>query len=288
MALAGWSIAAALAAIGAHATLRAPRDLRVEDVDVPITGLAEAFEGYRIAVLTDLHHHPALNRVVLERAVAEAVAWRPDLIALLGDYGLSFEGFDTVSHRLYAAGLASLAVLLAPLRAPDGVVGVLGNHDHFGGVAPLTRRALTDMGVTLLENSALHVVREGAPLIVAGVGDADLGVVDLASARSGAPGDAPTVVLSHSPDGVLALEHGHRVDVVLSGHTHGGQVVLPGWGAILTMSRVCRRRTASGWVPNARAPLYVSRGIGTQIPLRFWCPPELTRVRLRRAPQQPA
>ena len=288
MAIAVLSIAAALAAVGAHATLRAPRDLRAEDVDVPIDGLPEAFDGYRIAVLADLHHHPVLNRGIVARAVAESMRWTPDLVALLGDYGLSFEGFDGVSHRLYAAGLASLRELLAPVRAPDGIVGVLGNHDHFGGVAPLTRRAIADMGVTLLENSALHLSREGASLVVAGVGDADLGVVDLARARDGALPDTPTVVLSHSPDGVLALEPGHRVDVVLSGHTHGGQVVIPGWGAILTMSRVCRRRMASGWVPNARAPLYVSRGIGTQIPLRFWCPPELTRVCLRRAGQQPA
>jgi predicted MPP superfamily phosphohydrolase len=80
---------------------------------------------------------------------------------------------------------------------------------------------------------------------------------------------------------VLRLAPEVRADLVLAGHTHGGQVVLPGYGAPLRLASLCGRRTARGWVPNARAPLYVSAGLGTMIPLRVNCPPEIVVVRLR-------
>jgi predicted MPP superfamily phosphohydrolase len=89
------------------------------------------------------------------------------------------------------------------------------------------------------------------------------------------------VLLSHNPDGVERLGPTCRPDLVLAGHTHGGQIVLPGLGALVRFSRICGRHTASGWIPNAVAPLYVSRGIGCQFPIRFLCPPELVIVRLR-------
>jgi predicted MPP superfamily phosphohydrolase len=88
-------------------------------------------------------------------------------------------------------------------------------------------------------------------------------------------------VLSHHPDGILQLTDVRRIDAVFAGHTHGGQIVLPGYGAPLTLSRVCTRLAPSGWVPNARAPLYVSRGIGLQIPIRIGCPSEVAVARLR-------
>ena len=97
------------------------------------------------------------------------------------------------------------------------------------------------------------------------------------------PADAPTVVLSHVPDGVLELDPSRRVDLVLSGHTHGGQFVVPGWGAPVTFSKVATRRCPAGWVPNDRAPLYVSRGVGVQMPGRINAPPEVSIVELRRA-----
>jgi predicted MPP superfamily phosphohydrolase len=90
-------------------------------------------------------------------------------------------------------------------------------------------------------------------------------------------------VLSHNPDGVRILSPDLGEPLVLSGHTHGGQIVLPLYGAPLTMSRVCGRATASGWVPNPWFPLYVARGVGVQIPIRFGAPPELLVARLRSA-----
>ena len=103
------------------------------------------------------------------------------------------------------------------------------------------------------------------------------------------PGEAPLIVLSHNPDGVLSLCRESRARLVLSGHTHGGQVVLPLYGAPVTFTRICGRQTASGWIPNATAPLYVSRGVGAQWPIRFRCPPEVLIIRLRVGDdQQPA
>ena len=91
------------------------------------------------------------------------------------------------------------------------------------------------------------------------------------------------MALSHEPDGIRHLDPRLRVDVMLAGHTHGGQIVLPGYGAPLTMSRTCGRRSANGWVTNPRAPLYVTRGLGEQLPLpvRINCPPEIVVLRLR-------
>jgi predicted MPP superfamily phosphohydrolase len=122
-------------------------------------------------------------------------------------------------------------------------------------------------GGNALRGFGLDDVKSGAPAVPSEFSAADR---------------TPTVVLSHNPDGVLLLDQGVRVDVVIAGHTHGGQIVLPWYGAPLTMARVCARRAASGWVPNEIAPLYVTRGLGEQLPLpiRINSPPEILVLRL--------
>lgn len=271
----------ALAVLGLHSTVLAPRDLRLTDVELPIRDLPDAFDGYRIAVLADLHHGPATSTEVVRRAVAMANEADPDLIVLLGDYGTSFEHAPALTARLYERSLRAMADALAELRAPDGVIAVLGNHDHWYD-AERTHAWLESVGATVLANEHVLIERGGATLVVGGVDDAIEGIVDPDGGCAGAPADAPTIVLSHNPDGVMRLTGDRRIDLVLAGHTHGGQIVLPKYGALATMSTLCTRRTASGWVPNTRAPLYVSRGVGGQIPIRFNCPPELPVVRLRR------
>jgi predicted MPP superfamily phosphohydrolase len=161
---------------------------------------------------------------------------------------------------------------------------VLGNHDHFADSNEV-RHWLTSIGMTVLVNEAHHIHRAhgASTLQIAGIDDSEKGSVDPLAGIRPADADLPTVVFSHHPDGVELLSRDRRVDLVLAGHTHGGQVVLPVIGAPLTLSQICGHRTASGWVPNDRAPLYVSRGVGTQIPLRIGCPPEVLVVRLRRS-----
>lgn len=271
----------ALAMLGLHSTVFAPRDLRLSEVDVPIPDLPDAFDGYTIVVLADLHHGPVTSTEIVRRAVTMANDVDADLIALLGDYGTSFEYAPRLNARLYAKSLGVLRPELAKLRARDGVLGILGNHDHWYD-AERVLEWLRELGATTLVNEHILIQRDGATLVIGGVDDPDVGRVDAAGGCGGASAEAPTIVLSHNPDGALHLTGGRRIDLILAGHTHGGQVVLPGFGAPITMSRLCTRRTASGWVPNPCAPLYVSRGVGAQIPVRFNCRPEIPIVRLRR------
>jgi predicted MPP superfamily phosphohydrolase len=112
--------------------------------------------------------------------------------------------------------------------------------------------------------------------------------VDGAAGCGDAPADVPRVVLAHHPDSVAHLGAGRRVDLVLSGHTHGGQITFPVVGAPVRHARVCGWRTASGWVPNRHARLYVTRGVGTIIPGRLFAPPEVVIVRLTADPARAA
>jgi predicted MPP superfamily phosphohydrolase len=266
------------------------RDLaRVTETELIVEDLGAGFDGYTIAALADFHHHPSRLDLRWLRHVVDATnSASPDLVALLGDYGASFKRTPVMSQRWYRAALAAMTPDLGRLRARDGVVAVLGNHDYYASAA-LVREWLESIGAALLINRARYLLRSGSTLCIAGMDDLSEGNADPLVGCDPAE-RAPTVVLSHHPDGILHLDPRIRVDAMLAGHTHGGQMVLPGYGAPITMSRACGRQSANGWVANGRAPLYVSRGIGEQLPLplRFRCPPEVVVLRLRRARQQPA
>jgi predicted MPP superfamily phosphohydrolase len=173
------------------------------------------------------------------------------------------------------------------LSARDGVVAVLGNHDYYAGAANV-RDWLRSIGADVLVNRARCIQRGRATIRIAGMDDLAEGRLD-PRAGCGADQNTPTVVLSHNPDGVMHLAADVRVDVMLAGHTHGGQILIPGYGAPLTMSRICRRRSASGWIPNPRTSLYVTRGLGAQLPLpmRINCPAEVLVLKLRSGHQHP-
>jgi predicted MPP superfamily phosphohydrolase len=270
-----------------HATLIAPRRLQRTILDFPLPRLGREFDGYTLAVLADIHHW-APGTSYLRRMVRMSNDARPDLVVLLGDYGISFEHSRTLSEITYRSAFPDLTRALRELRAPDGCVAVLGNHDHYYD-APHVTEWLHSLGIPVLRNDHVALRRGDAILVIGGVGDALEDRVDASGGVGRQLPHAALVVLSHNPDGVQALDPEARIGLVLAGHTHGGQIVIPGFGALVTHSRTCRRRSASGWVPNVRVPLYVSRGIGVQVPIRFRCPPELLIVRLRVPPdQQPA
>ena len=269
-----------------YAIAVAPTDLRVTEIDVPVAGLGPELEGFTLAVIADLHHRPFASLDYVDRLARTASAAQPDTVVLLGDYGISFKHLRLWNCRMYRQAMAALARLAGQLSPPEGIFAVLGNHDHYVGAAAVTN-AIRQMGVHVLDNSCVEIRRGGSRLLIGGVGDMREGTVDPAGGCGGFPAELPRIVLSHAPDGVLALADRARIDLVLAGHTHGGQIVLPLIGAPVTRSRLCTRRTPSGWVPNDRAPLYVSRGVGCQVPIRFRCPPELVIVRLRPGNQQP-
>lgn len=277
-------IGASLVALAmlALAVLVAPRRLRQTAIEAVIPGLPEPFDGYTIAVLSDLHYGSVLRpRRHVARAVQMAHAASPDLVVLLGDYALSHHTLPRLSRALYEWGLRALAPALGSLRARDGVVAVLGNHDYDYD-ARAVAAWLEQLGASVLVNEARCLERAGTRVAICGLDDAVCGTIDPFAGCASVPPEVPRIVLSHNPDGVLALAPEARADLVLSGHTHGGQVVLPFIGALSTRSTVCGRRSASGWIPGSRAPLYVTTGVGVVIPLRVFCRPEVLTVRLRR------
>jgi predicted MPP superfamily phosphohydrolase len=263
---------------------RSRRLAQVTMTELIVDDLGTEFDGYTIAVLADIHHHPWLVDLGWLRHVIDVVnGASPDLITLLGDYGSSFKRAPMISQRWYRDAFAAMTPELGRLSARDGIAAVLGNHDYYASAA-MVGEWLQGIGAEVLVNRARHIRRSRSVLRIAGMDDVSEGSVDPFVGCELAE-QVPTVVLSHDPDGILCLDPGLRVDVMLAGHTHGGQIVLPGYGAPITMSRSCGRHSASGWVTNQRAPLYVSRGIGEQLPLpiRFNCPPEVAILRLRRS-----
>ena len=283
-----WGLSGILGAIAAR-VVDGGRRARptVSTLDFSIDDLGPQFDGYTFVVLADLHHAPTRKVQWLREVVDLANAAAPDVIALLGDYATSFRRTPSMSRVWYRTALSAMASVCEGLRARDGVVAVLGNHDYYAD-AEYVQGWLRGIGADVLVNQARLIRRGDSLLRIAGMDDVNVGELD-ARAGCGVGVEVPTVVLTHHPDGILHLAPDLRVDVVLAGHTHGGQVVIPGIGAPLTMSRVCGRRTASGWVPNDRAALYVSRGVGAQLPLpiRLNCPAEILVFRLRAGRQHP-
>ena len=252
----------------------------ISNLQLVIPDLPATFEGYRIAALADFHHPAGGDLAWLRHTVDEVDQASPDLIALLGDYGESFKQARSLSRHWYAQAMAELTPHVARLRAPDGVVAILGNHEYFADATAVSGW-LTGLGVHVLVNEPTYVKRGEHTLRVAGIDDVAEGRPEPAIGCDVA-GREPTIVLSHNPDAVLQLHPELRVDAVIAGHTHGGQIVFPGYGAPLTLAAICSRRSASGWIPNARTSLYVTRGLGEQLPLpvRFNCPRELSMLQL--------
>jgi predicted MPP superfamily phosphohydrolase len=256
----------------AWARLLEPRWIEVTTTRVPVAGLGADLAGLRIAFLTDTHYGPYTDAAFLARAVRRALAEHPDVVLLGGDYVQGWHPDPAAATRPFAA-----------LRAPLGVYAVLGNHDHWAGAAR-TRAGLRRAGVTVLENEHRLVARGDARLALVGVGDLWEGSPDPHRALRGVPAEVPRVVVTHNPDLVAGLDAGLRVDLVLAGHTHGGQVRLPVVGAPVLPAA---RRYAAGLVPGPPCPVYVSRGLGVITPpVRLGCRPEVTIIVL--VPARPA
>lgn len=243
--------------------------IEVTEHRIPIPGLPEAFRGFRIVHLSDIHHGLFLPLAAVTAAVSLANRLKPDLIALTGD-------FITYSR----AYIEPVATVLGFLRSRYGAVAVLGNHDFRVGADEIAR-ALRRAGIEVLRNAHTARRRAGHALYVAGIDDL-WSKADLPRALRGIPSGAPTVLLSHNP-GIIRRAAAHGVSLVLSGHTHGGQVRLPLVGSILGRSRA-RLRFRDGYDRLGSTHIYVSRGIGTVVlPLRFRCPAEIPRLHLQPA-----
>jgi predicted MPP superfamily phosphohydrolase len=275
--------------VAARAIVPRRRLATVTQASHRVSDLPAALDGYTIAALADFHHrHPFDDVRWLRHAVDVTNELRPDIIVLLGDYGSSFRQAPLLSRRWYNDAMKAMSAELGRLRARDGVLAVLGNHDYYASAADV-RSWLRGLGVRVLSNTVTVIDRTEGVLRVAGLDDFNEGTSSGLVEYAVGP-QPPTIVLSHHPDGIGRVDPHLRVDIMIAGHTHGGQIVLPVYGAPLTMSRTCGRHTAHGWIPNPRAPLYVTRGLGEQLPLpiRVGAAPEISVLKLRATAQQPA
>jgi predicted MPP superfamily phosphohydrolase len=250
----------------ARAALAERYRLSVEHHAIFLRRLPRPLNGLRIVQLSDIHHSPFTGSAQIKHAVETANTLEPDVIALTGDY---------VSHaREFAAPCAEM---LGRLRARYGVYAVLGNHDHWTD-APLITDLFRAEGIRVLINEGMHFEQKGAAFWLAGVDDTMVGLEDLPLALAGARADEMKLLLAHNP---IILRRAARagVDLVLSGHTHGGQIA---WRSERSASGRPRRRLLRGLGSRAETQIYVTRGLGTSVlPIRYGCPPEVSLLELR-------
>ncbi len=250
-----------------------PQWLQVERIEVPIRDLDPAFDGYRIALLSDFHWPRFTSRAVLDRAVELAMAFDPHLVALPGD----------LCDNAPTYAVPSLKGLFDGLHAPDGVVGTLGNHDHKLLDVPALRREIAqNTPIELLDNRHRLIRRGDARLAVAGVGDLWAGDVHYMAALGDVPHDVPRILLAHNPDVAEISTPPPRVDLQLSGHTHGGEVRLPFGPAPFTSSSYGQKYRA-GLVEGPHNRVYVTRGVCSIHHIRLFCRPEVTYLTLKAA-----
>ena len=255
----------------ARAALTEPYMLSIEHERIRLSRLPKAFDGFRVVQLSDIHHGPFSSREQIERAVDTANRLQPDIIALTGDY--------ISKERHYAA---SCAEMLGRLKARYGVYAVLGNHDHWTDAALITDLFRAE-GITVLINEGMHFEKNGESIWLAGVDDTMVGLEDLSLALAGARDDEMKLLLAHNP---IILRRAARVsvDLVLSGHTHGGQVAIRGERSTV---RGARKRLLKGLGRLSNTQIYVNRGLGTVVlPIRYGCPPEISLLELRSEPQK--
>ncbi|MGF1495745.1 MAG: metallophosphoesterase [Elainellaceae cyanobacterium] len=267
--------------------------LRVDTLTVEIAGLPSRLEGVKIAQLSDLHYDGLrLSEQLLREAIATSNRFEPDIVVVTGDH---------VTDDPTPA--PELARHLQDLQTSAGTYAILGNHDICPpGAQGLITQSFEQVGIHVLWNAIAYPFGEGLPLV---------GLADLWS-REFTPAlvldtldpDLPRIVLSHNPDSAVRLQ-AWRVDLQLSGHTHGGQIVIPGLGPFPSWYQQVRRyvpKKLRPWLPYMREDchkvvkhwewaqglhqvgenlLYVNRGLGTFPPGRLFCPPELTIITLK-------
>ncbi|HEX6101325.1 MAG TPA: metallophosphoesterase [Thermoanaerobaculia bacterium] len=256
---------ASLRKLGAHNDVY---DIEVTRHEVFVDDLPPSFDGYRIAFLTDTHVASFMRRGLYREAVAQTMRFDPDLVLLGGDF---------VTWERHIPLMAE--VLLSGLEARDGVYAVLGNHDYWangdGVIAAMTAR-----GVRFIINRSIPLRRGGETISLVGIDEVYRGNPDVDAAFARAAPHVPCLALSHHPD-VIDLLDGRRVDLLVCGHTHGGQIRVPFFGSIVVPSKH-EARYASGFHRQERVLMYVSRGIGAIPPLRILCRPEVATFTLRR------
>lgn len=244
-----------------------PDMLIVNRQTVSIKGWPEELKGYKIAIIADIHAgSPYIDEQKIKELTELTNAQKPDLILLLGDYvihGVKGGKFMTPAEMMKE---------LKHLKAPDGVVAIIGNHDWWYNGREVWKELIYN-DFYVLENDYLMLPNSNPSFVLAGLADLDTRAPDVKEFVDILPEGKPIIMMSHSPD--VFPDVSEKIGLTLAGHTHGGQVRIPFYGSISVPSRY-KDRYAKGLVVEEGRKLFVSSGIGTSIlPVRFNCPPEI-------------
>lgn len=275
---AAWGAGPLAAGLGVYAWQIEPHWVDVATVELPLRGLGAELDGYRIVHVSDFHTGRQVSTSYLRSCMDRINTLKPDLIVVTGD--------------LITGGLgdqiATAAGLVARLEAEDGTLVSLGNHDYHSwtpgrehpDVADRLAAAVNKVGARTLRNECRVIRRGGSAVNIVGLDELLVNRCNPEPAFASIASGKPVIALSHNPESMGILRH-WPVDVVLSGHTHGGQVCLPVVGPLHLP--IDNRRYASGLIEEGDKRLYVTRGLGHLWQVRFGCRPEITVHHLRRA-----
>jgi uncharacterized protein len=270
--------AGSAAALALYSGEIARHELEISQVPLAIPRLPDAFSGMKIAQISDIHFEEYTESVFLEAVIRRVNALKPDLVVMTGDFVSS----KPLPHRFDVGMAFHCARVLSAMECPLRYA-VLGNHDVRAGAAMVTE-AITHHKIPLLADASVPLERGNDRIWLAGIRDALEQEPDLSSALPAQRriDHEPLILLAHEPD-FCDRARGHEIDLILSGHTHGGQIRLP-FGPPLFLPELGKKHVQGLFHLAGGGQLYVNRGIGTVgLPFRLYCPPELTVFTLSRA-----
>ncbi|HQU83196.1 MAG TPA: metallophosphoesterase [Pyrinomonadaceae bacterium] len=239
--------------------------LSLEKINIKIKRLPKKLDGFRLIHLSDIHHSPFTNLEHITRAVKISNRLKPDLFVLTGDY---------VSHE--TEYIEPVAKVLGELKAEFGTFACLGNHDHWTDAEAVTNSFRANK-INVLNNEGLRFEARDASFWLAGVDDYMVGKTDIAAALRGSYEDEMKLLLAHNPI-IFRQAVRYGVDLVLSGHTHGGQVKIRDKERKILPRK---RKLTNGLHERKDSQIYITRGIGTVVlPVRYQCPPEISLIEL--------
>ncbi len=251
-----------------------PRMLRVSEATVVSPDLPPQFDGLRVAYIADVHAGPFFSRRRVAKVVGRVNGLEPDLVLIGGDNVGGRRGGD---RKFYPEA--------ARLEAPLGVFGVLGNHDYWEGEAQ-ARSRMASAGIEVIDNASVAVTKGGERILLGGVEDYWEGEPDIVQAAEGIEPSEFAMLLTHNPDELAKglPQTAGLWDLALGGHMHAGQITFFGrWAPIVPSQYGQRYRT--GWLEENGTLILVTNGVGVvTFPVRFFAPPEVNLITLKRGP----
>ena len=246
-----------------------PKWVEIKRISLRLGGLPAAFHGYKIVQVSDIHAGQWFPPERIAETVKMVNNEDPDLVVITGDF---------VTYT-YPHAPADIVPSLSELCARDGVIGTLGNHDYWGLGPALIRQVMREAAIIELSNDVHTIEREGAILHVAGVDSAREKMARLEVTLKKLPKEGTAILLAHEPDYADVAVHANRFSLQLSGHSHGGQVVVPLYGP--PRLPPLGKKYYAGLYQVGHMQVYTNRGIGVVgIPVRFFCRPEITVITL--------